>query len=154
MDDITILVSDNILQRCHAVSATLLHVDSAGGTGPFPRRQSRPAAQESVFVPVHAGVHIHGSDHQPGQGEFKSTTTAHLPLSVSPLGDSILLLLAPSHFVNFPNEKPLFCSCNTRVYISSYVLICTDIFYKNAKYIFHSALANKCAYLFLNKEKN
>ncbi|TKS83231.1 Alpha-tectorin Precursor [Collichthys lucidus] len=66
-DDASILVSDNIQQRCHAFSATLIHGDSTGGTDRFPLRQTGPAAEESVVVSVQAGVHIHGSDHQPGQ---------------------------------------------------------------------------------------
>lgn len=65
LDDATVFLSDNE----HAVSATLLHRDGAGGPGRSPLWQTGDEAQEPPAVPVRAGVHIHGSDHQPGQGE-------------------------------------------------------------------------------------
>lgn len=91
VDVSSILVSDHIQQRCHAESATLVHGDGSGGTDRFPPGQTRTAAEEPVVVPVQAGVHVHGSDHQPGQGE--SSTAA--PLT------ALLLLL--SHLYRNPD---------------------------------------------------
>ena len=79
MDVSSILVSDHIQQRCHAESATLVHGDGTGGTGRFPPGQTRAAAEEPVVVPVQAGVHVHGSDHQPGQGESSTAAPLLLP---------------------------------------------------------------------------
>lgn len=58
----------------HAVRAKLLHVDRIGRASTDTQR--RPAAQDCAVVPVQAGVNVHGSDHQPGQGE--STSAAPL----------------------------------------------------------------------------
>lgn len=57
-------------QQRHAVSTTLLHSDGPG----TPRRPAagRTGAAAQAAVPLHAGQHLHGSDHQPGQGESTS----------------------------------------------------------------------------------
>lgn len=72
VDDASVPASDSIQRRHYAFSSTVVHGDGTGGSGRSADAQTRPAAEESGSVPVQAGVHLHGSDHQPGQGESTS----------------------------------------------------------------------------------
>lgn len=59
-------------QLQHAVPASHLHAGGVGGTGRAAARQARPAAGQSARVPVQTAQQVHGSGHQPGQGESRT----------------------------------------------------------------------------------